>query len=205
MISEFQAVLGGGPRDVTVDFTAPHKGSELGRLRALTSIRAIGDVAFYYLPYVPMLAGLDSDIRMPCIRREKKAVVDSYAKAMRMPTRHRSGISGWIKTQFKGPPAPRYRNHWVVHDGKRFVTNEKWDSCFPKFQAPDLKAAIGLYWDHYNRLAEGYAQTYPEKFRIFDIDYLNTETGQRAILSFCGFENTPSLGKFHFNAGQAAN
>ena len=199
MIAEFEAVLRGGPREVTIDYTSPDRDRDLGRLQALESVEVIGDVASYYLAYVPLLAGLDLDIRMPCLRRDKAATVASFIKTVRRPDNRPRTMKKRIKAVIKGKARPSRCNHWVEHDGKVWVQDRKWDKCFPKFEASTLEESIGLYWEHYMELSDEFAARYPEKFRVFDIEDLNSEGGQAAILDLCGFGDSAVLGKFHSN------
>ena len=45
------------------------------------------------------------------------------------------------------------------------------------------------YYDQYYLQTDYYGMRYPETFRTFQIDSLNSETGQRDILNFLGFTN----------------
>jgi hypothetical protein len=151
----------------------------------LEAVRAIGDVASYYLPYAPMLAGMP-DVRMPVLRRDKDATVASFIQVMRIRRgRIRTVIDG-VATFLRRRPYRRFRNHWVEHDGRRYLRSAKFDKCFPKFQAKTVEDAVGQYWDLYYHTAEELAAKYPAKIRIFAVDDLNTQSGQRAILEFCG-------------------
>jgi hypothetical protein len=126
------------------------------------------------------------EVRMPVIRRDKDATVASFVEVMRIRRgRFRMVIDG-VATLLRHRPYRRFRNHWVEHDGRRYRRSIKFDKCFPKFQAKTLEDAVGQYWDHYYRTAEELAAKYPAKIRIFAVDDLNTQSGQRAILGFCG-------------------
>lgn len=185
MLEEFRAVLAGGPRQITVDLATRRRAEQLPRLRSLEAVRAIGDVASYYLPYAPMLAGMP-DVRMPVLRRDKDATVASFIQVMRIRRgRIRTVIDG-VATLLRRRPYRRFRNHWVEHDGRRYRRSAKFDKCFPKFQAKTVEDAVGQYWDLYYHTAKELAAKYPAKIRIFAVDDLNTQSGQRAILEFCG-------------------
>ena len=119
MLEEFRAVLAGGPRQITVDLATRRRAEQLPRLRSLEVVRAIGDVAFYYLPYAPMLAEMP-DVRMPVLRRDKDATVASFIQVMRIRRgRIRTVIDG-VATLLRRRPYRRFRNHWVEHDGRRY-------------------------------------------------------------------------------------
>ena len=119
MLEEFRAVLAGGPRQITVDLATRRRAEPLPRLRSLEVVRAIGDVASYYLPYAPMLAGMP-DVRMPVLRRDKDATIASFIQVMRIRRgRIRTVIDG-VAALLRRRPYRRYRNHWVEHDGRRW-------------------------------------------------------------------------------------
>ena len=162
MLEEFRAVLAGGPRQITVDLATRRRAEQLPRLRSLEVVRAIGDVAFYYLPYAPMLAEMP-DVRMPVLRRDKDATVASFVQVMRIRRgRIRTVIDG-VAALLRRRPYRRYRNHWVEHDGRRWRRSVKFDKCFPKFKAESLEDALGQYWDLYYRTAEELAAKYPDE------------------------------------------
>lgn len=192
MIDEFKAVLSGGLRDVTMDFTRPDGDQGLERLREVERVTAIGDVAFYHLSYAELFLQMDADIRMPCIQRERGAVIDSFVRAVRLhkPQERRSGLFSRFA---KRPTDVPRRNHWVNHDGTRWQLDPKWDSLFPKFEATELEEAIGMYWDFYAEEAARLSRAHPDRVRVFDIDDLNSEDGQQAILEFSGLEGPYSL------------
>lgn len=189
MLEEFRAVLAGGPREVTVDLSSRRRADPLPRLRSLERVTSIGDVASYYLPYASMLAEMP-DVRMPVLRRAKETTVASFVQVMRVRRRPMKVVVDRIAALVRGRPYQRFRNHWVEHDERRWRRSAKFDKCFPKFEADTLEEAIGYYWDLYYDTAEALATKYPDKIRIFEVDDLNTECGQRAILEFCGLRQT---------------
>jgi hypothetical protein len=197
MLEEFRAVLAGGPRQITVDLATRRRAEQLPRLRSLGVVRSIGDVASYYLPYAPMLAEMP-DVRMPVLRRDKAATVASFVEVMRIRRGAIRTVIDGVATLLRRRPYRRFRNHWVEHDGRRWRRSRKFDKCFPKFQADILEDALGQYWNLYYETAEDFVNKYPEKIRIFEIDDLNTQSGQRAILEFCGLRQ-PVFHSVHAN------
>lgn len=188
MLEEFRAVLAGGPREITVDLAARLRADPLPRLRSLEAVTAIGDVASYYLPYASMLAKMP-DVRMPVLRRDKGATVASFVRVMgirRKPTRV---VIDGIATLLRRRPYQRFRNHWVEHNGHRWRRSVRFDKCFPKFQAGTLEEAIGQYWELYYCTVDALEAKCPDKVRTFDVEDLNTESGQRRILEFCGLRH----------------
>jgi len=77
----------------------------------------VGDIAFFYLPYINYILSNYPDTKIVCLKRPEHEVVRSYMK----------------KT--------RGRNHWVKHNG--LIWNRcEWDKCFPKYKALMKKNAV---------------------------------------------------------------
>ena len=129
------------------------------RFQEQTALRLVGDVASYYLPYVERILARDPRIRFVCLKRGREETVVSFVK----------------KTPGK--------NHWVEQDGVPWKRN-RWDRCFPKYRVSDKAEAIGRYWDDYYRRAAELQTEFPHAFRVFEMDMLNSEVGQRKILDF---------------------
>lgn len=121
-----------------------------------------GDVAHYYLPYVPHIARRVPQARFVCLERNREEVIESFL--------HKIG-----------------RGHrWLEHDGSHWQTDPVWDKCFPKYPITDRRRAIARYWDEYAEHARHLAETLPDRFRIFPTETLNTESGQQTLLAFAG-------------------
>ena len=91
----------------------------------------------------------------------------------------------------------KIRNHWIEHLGENWCTDEKWDKCYPKFTENTLEDALSVYWDSYYREAKRLENIY-EQVKIFDLDEMNTQSGQENILNFCDF-TTPKTLNIHSN------
>jgi len=122
----------------------------------------IGDVAYYYLPYLERFIQEFPDVKIICLERDRQAVIDSYM---------------W-KTQ--------WRNRWSNHNGTDWAKDQVWDATYPKYDTTDKAKAIGLYWDHYRKWIRLLAKEFPANLRTFGMDVLNTKTGQQKILDFLG-------------------
>lgn len=180
MIREFSDVINGGDKDlITIDFSVPNRDLPLQNLNKNEQVSYIGEVAFYYLNYVEDIIKLYPDVRFPCIRRNKLDTVRSYSKKMLIDQKA-SRIRTLLKPQ-------RKRNHFMSHDGCKWVYDSLWDKCFPKFEAGTLEEAIGLYWEYYYSKAEELAHKY-NQIQIFDLEDLNTPEGQTKILKFCNYK-----------------
>lgn len=121
----------------------------------------VGDVAFYYLPYIEMILARRPDARFIALQRRRATTIDSYMQ--------------WTEG----------RNHWMKHNGTRW-RHDEWDKCYPKYRARTKAGALRRYWDDYYRTFEQLRRRYPNNLRRFRVESLNTEAGQRAILDFVG-------------------
>ena len=123
-----------------------------------------GDVAYYYLPYVEYIIESNVDVSFVCLKRDKYETVQSYLR----------------KT--KG------RNHWMNHDGAVWQKDPNYDPTYPSFLATDKEQALSFYYDEYYSLAEKLQEKYPNNFKVFNTDDLNSEESVRQILNFIGIK-----------------
>jgi hypothetical protein len=124
------------------------------------SASTIGDVAFFYLPYIERFLEVFPRMKVLCIERDRQEVVDSYM--------------AWTQ----------WRNHWYDHDGSRWFKDHVWDQCYPKYHTADKLQAIGSYWDDYQRQIRFLANKYSDNIGLFDISILNNKPGQNQIFDF---------------------
>jgi len=130
--------------------------------------RVVASTACFYLPYVEWLhTSVGCPITFVCLKRTRQQTIDSFVQ--------------W--TEVRVPPK---RDHWRRHDGTKF-THTEWDKCFPQYDEPSKRRALGRYWDDYYDRAETLADR-KLNFRIFPMNMLNHEGGVKEILEFCGFE-----------------
>lgn len=121
----------------------------------------VGDVSFYYLPYVNYIWHQIPTVKFVCLQRERKATVNSYMS--------------WTND----------KNHWINHDGTNWKLDE-WDHCYPKYDLDDKFTAICRYYDEYYSVACKVQDENPNYFRIFPINMLNSISGQHNILDYIG-------------------
>lgn len=80
-IDEFQAILdGGAPSMLTVDLSRGVSARAYDRLRQMTRVRLIGDIALYYLQYVDLIVERNKNVRFICLRRDKEETVESWMR-----------------------------------------------------------------------------------------------------------------------------
>ncbi|HJP01578.1 MAG TPA: glycosyltransferase, partial [Planctomycetota bacterium] len=143
------------------------KGGELAVDEALAWCRGadghtvVGDVGFYYLPYVEYILEREPDAKFVCLQRDCGETVRSYL----------SNTEG--------------RNHWMHHDGSEWQP-DRWDQCYPKYDVAAKREALERYWHEYYDTANELARQYDGALRVFPITTLSTEQGQREILDFVG-------------------
>ena len=119
----------------------------------------LADVAFYHLNYVPYLIRHLKWTRFVCLKRDKMATIRSFL--------------GWNKF-----------NIFDSREERESMQLTVWHRCFPKYDVLTKEAALMRYWEDYYRQSEWLAAHYPQNFRIFSTEALNSRHGVRAILSF---------------------
>jgi len=136
----------------------------LDRLEELKKFKGnyIGDVALYYLPYVRFILSVEPKTKFICLERNREKVIKSFLSIC------------------------KERDMWT-NDPNRTVTPI--EISFPKYPISDKKLAIGMYWDEYFELAHQLEKEFPNNFKIFQIEKLNSKEGVKEILDFAGFEN----------------
>jgi hypothetical protein len=122
----------------------------------------VGDVGFYWLPYVEELMN-DCNPKIIVLKRNKQETIESYMK----------------KTIG--------RNHWQTHDGQMY-RSDHWDRCYPKYICESKEKAIGLYWEEYYKTCQILSNRYPNNIKIYDINSLNKSESVEEILNFCDLE-----------------
>ncbi len=136
-----------------------------------TQKKYVGDVGFYWLPYVETVIKNIPDVKFICLKRDKKQTVKSFMK----------------KTEG--------RNHWINHDGKKWKKDYVWDRCFPKYEVESKEQALKLYWEEYYNKAILLEKKYPKNFKIFDITVLNSEESFKKVLDFIGVSHCKIIPK----------
>ena len=144
--------------------------------------RISADVALWNLPYVTSILAEYHSAKFICLKRDKDLTIKSFMR--------------------KTPK----RNHWTRYDSE-FWSDEKWprekkcpySPCYPRFDA-DKEKAIGLYWDYYDIVSRTYQESFPDNFRIFPVEDLNTRDGCEKILSFAGYVEMVIKAGIHKNA-----
>lgn len=127
-----------------------------------TQNQFIGDVAFYYLNYIDLIIQKLNNVKFICLIRDYNEILKSFL----------------IKT--KG------YNHW---DPNIPITKYEWYECFPKYHNMNKTKSIKRYIKEYYQKCYYYQNKYPNVFKIFSINDLNTIDGQNKIFDFINFNN----------------
>jgi len=204
LLRDFSAILAGEVRAVTVDRNSPNRDYASDRLHELDRITHIGDVASYYLPYVERILEFDPSAKFPCLKRDRDEVIDSYRRHLVVNGRPSKPLLARIKRGIFGPLPVRYQNRWASRASSKWVSNTKWDKCFPKFDDDyeDIESYIKLFYDYYYEKVYYLQKIYKDNISVFDISALNTDSGRAEILNFCGIERANYAIEVHENAGR---
>lgn len=184
------ALLSAQPETVSTHegVTLPWGYSPLERDRALWAVmnyhaRRKADVGLYWISHIEgALKYLSGSARVICLKRDRSETVDSYLR--------RAQKCGY--------------NHWTtdrIERGWRVLP--RWDAAYPKFDAP-IEEALGLWWDECYAIADRLQEAFPDQFRIFQTEDLNSESGITDMLSFAGYSTEEQVvNSFHLNRGPA--
>lgn len=124
--------------------------------------RLVGEVGFYYLPYLTRLRARFPAARFIVLQRERAATIASFLD----------------KTVDKS-------NHWAPTP--RFARHARWSRCFPTYPAGlDKAKAIGRYWDEYYAATATLERAEPRVFMTVGTERLGEVATQHAILEFLG-------------------
>lgn len=200
-VSEFNAILGGeDPSRLSMDLSRTLNSKPYNVLKSSSNIKILADVALYYLQYVPEVVDVHPGVRFVCLKRDRAETVRSWIKKTTIHRWPSKRVADRISSLITRTPYYESRNHWMDHDGSRWLLDPVWDKCFPHFEVVSKEEAINLYWRWYYKKAQMLAKTYPDQFRIYPIEKLNSDSGQIEILAHCGIErNQMVLAPAHDN------
>lgn len=186
MIDEFGAILDGGdPSLLTVDLTRSAVAASYDRLAKSTRVELIGDVSFYHLSYVELMAGRRSDVRFICLKRDRDATVKSWlgkSEIGRWPSKY---IADRLSSLIVRDRFYRSKNFWMEHDGTLWRHDPVWDKCFPKFKTDSKREAVAAYWDYYYEEVDRLGAVLGDRFMMVATEDLSDRQVQRRILNFC--------------------
>src|SRR5262249_11377637 len=139
------------------------------RLRETRSAEHIADTAAFYLPYIEEALAVEPDLRVLGLKRPREEVVASFDRFL---------------DEFNAFPT----NPWADEPALGWFHDPLWTATFPQYDTTDRQEGIRRYWRDYNARLGELAEQYPAHVRVFDMHkVLNTEAGQRELLSFAGY------------------
>lgn len=186
-VDEYQTILNGGdPSMLTVDLSRSVVARAYDELCKMNRVRLIGDIAFYYLTYVEMIAARNPNVRFLCLRRDIDATVASWMNKSSIPRWRSKYLADRIGAFITRSPFHESRNFWMVHNGVNWEPDPVWDKCFPKFEAKTKPEAIRKYCEYYYDEANKIAPNLKGIFRFVDAEYMNDPDYQKGILEFVG-------------------
>lgn len=131
----------------------------------------IGDIGFYYLPYLEDIIEEFPEIKVIALKRDVEETVESFMR--KIPD----------------------KNHWV-NDRNRWRDDPVWDKCFPNmgleafFEGEKLKReSIKEYWIYYYEQIEWLSDGYPNNLKLYPIEVLNDRGLQKEMFDFIGIED----------------
>jgi hypothetical protein len=193
-VEEFERILAhGDPSMVTVDLTRREGVETYGRLCRMTTVRMIGDVASYYLPYVRLIAARHPQVRFLCMRRDIGQTVQSWMEKTRIKRGRFGHVAHRIASLLGRTPYFASENFWMEHAGTTWQRNRTWDKLFPKFEASSKEDAIRQFCEYYYEQADGLAANLGANFRFVELERLVEPAYQSEVLSFAGIPPAAQL------------
>ena len=135
--------------------------------RQRTGVAVVGDVASFYLPYLPAALEQESDLRVVCLKRPREEVVASFEK--------------WLDRVF-----PVRMDFWTDAPGPEQHHDPRWTPMMPQYDEPTRAAGVRRYWDEYYGEVERLQDAWPEQVRVFPTEGLNDRETLRELLEFVG-------------------
>ena len=207
-INEFQAILDGGDKCMlALDYSRPASATKYEQLKKMSTVRIIGDIAYYYLRYVDNILTINDNVRFVCIKRNRAQTISSWMKKSTINRWPSLRIADRLKALITRTPYHQSKNFWQAHDGTNWQSDPVWDKTFPKFDAASKEEAIGKYWDYYYAEAERMSQKHPDRFRTFAIEKMSSRDGQAEILHFIGIPEGEEVleDNFHMHKSDQAD
>lgn len=207
ILNDFEAILSDKPRGIAIDLMASHRtdrAAPLEKMKNLSHVEAIADVASYYLPYVELIIERCPTALFPCLKRDREETVESFIKKVtgKNIQKPRNQLLKKLARK-KSLPIRTQKNHWVEHDGTQWLTDHRWDKCFPHYpENLSLREAITRYYDDYYKRTDELGKKYPENVKVFELNAINSEKGQVELLDFCRISKRAALHISHVNQGR---
>jgi hypothetical protein len=143
--------------------------ARLARFRKARDAEFLCDTASFYLPYLEDALAADPEVRIIGLKRPREEVVASFNHFL---------------DEYNVFPT----NHWAREPAVGTSYDPLWTQTFPQYDTADRSEGIRRYWNEYDRRLGELAERHPQNVRVFDMaEGLNSEAGQREMLTFAGF------------------
>ena len=137
----------------------------------------VGEVAFYFLPYVELLINNFPYIKFICTKKNRKNTYNDIVSDIKTNNSILSRLFLWKK---------QYKNHWLDHNGTTWERDHLLDKCYPTFKEQSLKISINKYIELYNVTIKNLSKKYPNNLAVFYSDEISSDYGKQKVLSFLG-------------------
>lgn len=152
----------------------------------------VGDVAFYWVNYVGALLKYKPDTRFICLKRDRNEVVESF----------------WLRKDGKPAGGPDLHGMPLKLKGVELAGQ------FIRLRAhrgppiKQLKAGTAQNWETYYQESEGWQKRFPDNFKIFPMQALNSLDTVTEMLDFVGIpkeDQIPEVGVWENKRGELLN
>jgi hypothetical protein len=162
-----------GNETIISEYYPPNKNKLLKLFKIMKGYKKefVGEVAHWYLNYVPMILDINTNTKFICLKRNKLDTVNSYVRKV-------TNING-------------VANHWTIRSSKHWQLDyykNSYSIGHPEYDLPMIEA-LNKYWDEYYEKADYYENCYRDNFRIVIMEHIfsNKDT-QTDILKFLGYK-----------------
>jgi hypothetical protein len=141
----------------------------MARFRKTRDSNFLVDGASFYLPYLEDAIAADPEVRVIGLTRPREEVVASFGRFL---------------DEYNTFPT----NHWAEDPSTGWSHDLIWTRTMPQYPVVDRAEGIRRYWDEYSSRLDALAKRYPQNVRVFAMYVaLNSEAGQREVLTFAGY------------------
>ena len=138
-------------------------------------MEVVGDVSFWWLKYVGDVVKDFPGARIVCLKRDKEETLRSFLKCS----------SVFDSNHYTDILSQHYdHDKWPLNAPDSVALR----ACFPHYDAT-IENAIRMYWTDYYNLAYRAEMAFPDNFKVFPMEVLNSHEGVLSILQFCQFRN----------------
>jgi len=147
--------------------------------RKKDQFKVFGEVCFYILPYLEILINNFPYLKFICTTKSKKKTYNDIIMDLKNKNNFFLRMLLFKK---------KFKNHFIVHNGKKWEKDYMLDKCYPNFELDSLNGAIDKYIELYYSTVKNIEKKYPNNLKVFYSDELQSKYGKKKIFSFMGLE-----------------